>query len=285
MQEPQPPEPRYTAWHFFLAYCLQYLVDPSRLEVHVFEKLGVLPLEADVLILRKVADLTGAARLPDFDFLWPYLGHYTVLEYKSPDDVLTPEDLDRLRTYGLLCKHKYGVKWERKVRLLLLYSHVQADFFVTCEQNELPFVKGEEPGVHLCRQPAMQIVALNLVSVGQRIPRSVINLLSARHRQFTREAPAEAPLSDLAQYLLHVILSSQEIRKIMDPAKLKGLPELTQDIEVLKERFLSRLTPEERLRGISTQERLHGIPPEERILGLTPEELDRLRALLNQRKN
>jgi hypothetical protein len=142
MQEPQPPEPRYTAWHFFLAYCLQYLVDPSRLEVHVFEKLGVLPLEADVLILRKVADLTGAARLPDFDFLWPYLGHYTVLEYKSPDDLLTPEDLDRLRTYGLLCKHKYGVKWERKVRLLLLYSHVQADFFATCEQNELPFVEG-----------------------------------------------------------------------------------------------------------------------------------------------
>src|SRR5579883_376849 len=146
---PPQPEPVYTAWHFFLAYCFEYLLDPGHLEVRTFDKLGILPLEADIILLRKVADLTGAAKLPDFDFLWPYLALYTVLEYKSPDDTLTLKDLDKVRAYALLCKLKYDIKWDHKVRLMLLYSHVQSDFFAACEQNGLVFTTAE-PGVKVC---------------------------------------------------------------------------------------------------------------------------------------
>jgi hypothetical protein len=51
------------------------------------------------------------------------------------------------------------------------------------------------------------------------------------------------------------------------------------------EERLRGLSPEERLRGLSPEERLRGLSPEERIRGLSDEELDRLRELLEQRRD
>ncbi len=39
-------EARYTAWHYFLVDVMQHLIDERHLEIHPFEKLGTLPLEA-----------------------------------------------------------------------------------------------------------------------------------------------------------------------------------------------------------------------------------------------
>ena len=80
----------------------------------------------------------------------------------------------------------------------------------------------------------------------------------------------------------HAILS-QELRKMLDPDKLKGMHELTDDVDVMLKRFLERLPPEKRLEGLSPEKRLEGLSPEERLQGLTPEELERLRALLSGR--
>lgn len=291
-QAPARPEAAYTAWHFFLAYCLEYLLDPRKLKVQAFEKLGTLPLEADIILLRKVADLHDAAKLPDFDFLFPYLALYTLIEYKSPPDRLTLEDLDKVRAYGMLCKLKYGLRRDDAVRILLLYSHAETDFFAACEQNGLAFEQAEA-GIRACRAPAMQIVAMDLVALGERSPRSLVNLFSSRHQRFTREVGPDAARTDLVAHLLHAILRN-ELVKIMDPEKLKGMHELTEDVETIRRRFLQKwCTPEERLEGLSLEERLKGfsleervagLSPEERLRGLSPEDLDRLRELLN-RKN
>ena len=47
-------EARYTPWHYLLAEVLQYLIDDRHLEVHPFEKLGTLPLEADIILTPQV---------------------------------------------------------------------------------------------------------------------------------------------------------------------------------------------------------------------------------------
>jgi hypothetical protein len=104
-------EARYTAWHYFLAEVMQHLIDERNPEVHPFEKLGTLPLEADIM---KHSELRN---LPDFtqdmdEIRSRLLQGYTVeerLEGLSTEEILaklsteeilaglSPEELDKLR--------------------------------------------------------------------------------------------------------------------------------------------------------------------------------------------
>ena len=43
--------PGYTFWHHYLAAIMQHRLASPALEVRAFEKLGTLPLEADIIIL------------------------------------------------------------------------------------------------------------------------------------------------------------------------------------------------------------------------------------------
>src|SRR5207302_1553047 len=60
----------YTAWHYLVVQTMEALIDPSLLTILAFQKLGTLPLEADVILLLKERDGPELAELvPDFDFL------------------------------------------------------------------------------------------------------------------------------------------------------------------------------------------------------------------------
>jgi hypothetical protein len=60
----------------------------------------------------------------------------------------------------------------------------------------------------------------------------------------------------------------------------------TAILQLFKPEELARaLPPEERIRGLPPEERIRGLPPEERLSGLSEEELDRLRELLEQRRD
>ncbi len=50
----------------------------------------------------------------------------------------------------------------------------------------------------------------------------------------------------------------------MKHSELRGLPEFTQDMEVIRRRLLRSYTVEERLEGLSPEEVLKGFSPEKR---------------------
>ena len=261
----------FTAWHHLLAGVLQKTAAPG-LEVHSFVRLGTLPLEADVIILRLDDHADIAALAQHFGFLVPALRRYLVIEYKSPEDRLTLSDFDTVRAYAMLCKRKYEVVHDEEVAVALLYSRHESQFFVGCARNSFPFVEAQ-PGVRQSCQQALAFYAMDLVALGERQPENPINLLSSRGRTY---GAAGLP-TDLGPFgVLYEEVFLRELKQ-MGQMHVPGSQELLDDAKGLKELILSKCSPEERLRGLPAEERLRGLPAEERLRGLPAEE--RLRGL------
>ena len=102
-------------WHPFLAELLRQDYG-DRLLVEEEVSLGDMPLKADLLLIRR--DPTVALPFP-FDFL----GERTLVEYKSPDDTATQEDLAKLEIYGLLYALREGLPQRHNLTLWLIASH------------------------------------------------------------------------------------------------------------------------------------------------------------------
>ncbi len=268
-------EARYTPWHYLLAEVMQYLIDDSHLEIHPFEKLGTLPLEADIILLRKKVDEDLAALHPELDFLMRHLGRYTVVEYKSPKDRLTHEDLDTVRAYAMLCKRKFELAKDSDVRIAMLYSHKEKGFFEQSKKNGLAF-QDAEPGIKRCDIGRLTLLAMDLAELGKQRPASFINLFSSRSEKFISSAETDKALLGAIRYLQENI----EKRGDMKHADLRNSPEFTQDMDEIRRRLLRRYTAEERLKGLSPKERLEGLSPEQLIEELSPEKLDKLQKLL-----
>ena len=282
-------EARYTAWHYFLAEVMQHLIDERNLEVHPFEKLGTLPLEADIILLKRQADKDLAALYPEFDFLMRHLGWYTVVEYKSPEDRLTHEDPDTVRAYAMLCKRKFGITLDRGVRVAMLYSHLEGGFFEVCQDAGMYFHQ-VEPGIRRCDMGSLVMFTMDLVALGEADPSALINLFSSRRRQFVVSGKATPGLLRVIRYVYEHVFKRFEMKH----SELRNLPEFTQDMDEIRRRLLQGYTVEERLEGLSTEEirrrlspeeRLEGLSTEEILAGLSPEELDKLRKLLEQKNH
>ena len=101
-------------WHPFLAELLRQDYG-SRLIVEEEVPLGDMPLRADLLLIRR----DPAVSLP---FPFDGLGPYTLVEYKSPDDTATYDDLVKLEIYGLLYALREGIVARSDVTLWLVAS-------------------------------------------------------------------------------------------------------------------------------------------------------------------
>ena len=90
-----------------------------------------------------------------------------------------------------------------------------------------------------------------------------------------------APILSYALQQIHQFLTLGE-EFAMQHADTEYLGEWDED---LKTAVLDLIAPEERLRGLSPEDRLRGLPPEDRLRGLSDEELERLRQLLEQKRD
>ena len=133
----------YTPWHTLLAEVMIYIIDPDDFMVHPFEKLGTLPLESDFIIIRKKEHGKLKKAYPDLGFLIPYLGKYTVIEYKSPLDRVTFDDFDRIRAYMMLIKGKYKINYDSDIHAISLVSDFQHGYREHIEKNGYGFQKIE----------------------------------------------------------------------------------------------------------------------------------------------
>ena len=267
--------PSYTAWHPLLAQVLRRVLSGPSLEVLPFVKLGTLPLEADIILLRKSQQADLITQFPEFGFLLRFLRHYLLLEYKSPLDRLTIEDFDTARAYAMLCKRKFGLAEDGQVAVALLYSQAEPAFFSTCRANGYAFVE-QETGIWACEQHPLRIYAMDLVAFGATDPEHPINLFSKRHRTYR-------PTDPRWERLLGSTCSAIQREMQTMQTRLRGQEELNQSFNEWIRDFLRELPPEERLRGLPAEERLRGLPAEERLRGLEPEDLRRLPAAERQR--
>jgi hypothetical protein len=89
-------------WHPFLAELLRHDYG-NRLIIEEEVALGDMPLRVDLLLIRR----NPAVHLP---FPFSLLGQRTLVEYKSPDDAATQEDLIKLEIYGLLYAIREGMR-------------------------------------------------------------------------------------------------------------------------------------------------------------------------------
>lgn len=299
-----PPEVPFTAWHAFLVELILFFTDLRRVDVRDFVKLGSLPLEADVILLLKQREAPAQGLMgPALAFLEPLLRDLTVIEYKSPTDVLDRVGVDTARTYGLLAKRKFldrGIRRDGQVSIVLLYSHAQRGLFEELAADRLPFEPQAE-GIR-CHDGSMGIYAVNLVTLLQQQPHSVLNLVSARHHKYSQEPGLDPAALALVEQIRYLINRRAKVHG-MSAEDLQGFQDIAQDADEIRRRFmqnstveerlaglspedlLKRLSPEERLRGLGLEERLRGLGPEERLRGLGPEDLERLAALLRPRRS
>ena len=142
-EEKSKSKKQYTPWHTLLAEVLVYIIDPHDFIVHPFEKLGTLPLESDFIIIRKSKPGKLKRTYPDLGFMIPYLGKYTVIEYKSPLDRLTFDDFDRIRSYMMLIKGKYEINYDKDIHAISLVSEFQKGYREHIEKNGYKFRKIE----------------------------------------------------------------------------------------------------------------------------------------------
>ena len=264
----------YTAWHPLLAQVLVRVLSSPALEVHPFVKLGTLPLEADVILLRKNAQTDLLSQFPEFGFLLRFLRHYLLIEYKSPLDRLTCEDFDTARAYAMLCKRKYGFDADAEVAVALLYSQAEPAFFATCRDNGYAFVQ-KEAGIWACEQHPLRLYAIDLVAYGATDPEHPINLFSKRYRTYR---PTDPRWETLLGNIQRIVRREMQIMQ----TRLRGQVELNQSVDEMIENFLSELPPEQLLRHVPPEERLRGLPAEERLRGLSAAERRRLRELLDR---
>lgn len=257
--------PSYTAWHPLLAQVLDRVLSGPSLQVLPFVKLGTLPLEADIILLRKSQQADLIEQFPEFGFLLRFLRHYLLLEYKSPLDRLTCDDFDTARAYAMLCKRKFGLAQDSEVAVALLYSQAEPAFFATCRDNGHTFVE-TETGIWACEQHPLRIYAMDLMAYGATDPEHPINLFSKRHPSYRPTDPRWETLLGSTYSTIRKEMQTMQIR-------LRGQEELSQSVNEMIQNFLRELPPEERLRGL---------PAEERLRGLSAAERRRLRELLDR---
>jgi hypothetical protein len=256
---PDTEERHLTAWHVFLIELLRYFIDLSRVEVRDFVKLGTLPLEADAILLHKkhpgtVPELQRLMR-EELDFLEPRLRELTVLEYKSPKDALSTQAVDQVRTYALLAKQRFKLKRDGQVAAMLLYSHAPRGLFKELKQDRLDFVQ-EEEGIRCC-DGSLVIYAVDLVVLGQKRPKSPLNLVSARHEKFSQAPgldPATLALVEKIQYLIR-----QGTIRGMAVDKLPGAAEISRDADEILRRLMQNSPPKMRLEGLGPKEVLDSL--------------------------
>ncbi len=125
-------------WHPFLAEMLR-LRYSDRLIIRDKLPLGDLPLEADLLLIRR----DPAVVLP---YPLQFLGQQTLIEYKSPDDTADQAALAQLEIYGMLYCRREGLTRRRDLTLWLMASQIAGNVS-QADRAELVNLQSVGPGV------------------------------------------------------------------------------------------------------------------------------------------
>jgi hypothetical protein len=252
-----------TAWHFFFCILLRRY-GPASFEIREEVPLSEEPPRIDYLLLRRTAELAGAAAAQTLCALWALLPLVTIAELKSVGRAYQKGELDRLWSYThayRASEHKSLGGRESLAALLLVPGRTPT---LDADVEEMGLAWSDLGAGYW--QLAGGLFALYVVEI---------------------DVVADQPDEDLlALYSHHEVRTPRATRfwgelrgaeAKMDVRNLEGYEEM--------KRIMSEMSPELRLAGMSFEQRLAGIPTEQRVAGIPAEQLllalpdDALRAL------
>jgi hypothetical protein len=210
------------------------------------------PRRADVIVVRRREGPHDDAAAGTLRSFWPLVCHTALIEFKSPTRPLRPGEVARLFSdggqYHALCFDEIGAS-ENLLLVLVVSSITKAltDELQTLGLTATPIA----PGYHRAPGRPYTLLVIDLSTVVEAendemmaifVPNKRLSLAATRFMEQHRMTP-DAP---------------------------KNLAELEEYHEVVQ-RWLSSLTPAERLEGLAPRERLEGLAPRERLEGLAEE--------------
>lgn len=284
-------EPKvYTAYHFYLSLLFDYLLKDHGYEVEPLVKVGTLPLEVDIIIIKRHTK-KEKKEFNKLDFLFRLLKDFNLIEFKGPTDTLEWKDYLHLTAMTDL----YRIKTEHPaiddIRLFTIASTIPANYqnFLMINHFEL---NREMKGLYTVSGAinySHYILVLNELEPDQK--NEVILFFSSKYHD--RMGTIISDEKSLIIFFLIQELYQKERRKMK--FKIKDEDLAVRDLQEavgrlpLKMRLAGSTTSEilkllnrsEIAAALSPEERLEGLKPEDRLKGLENEELKRLKKILD----
>ncbi len=266
-----------TAWHVLFVASLAERGAPG-FDVLPEQHLSNDPLRADVVIVRRRTGAHLDAKAETLRTLWPLVRHTAVIEFKSPSRPPRPGDVAKLFGYGGQYHALRFAEVGHALHLLLVLVVARITPTVKDELRALRLQpRSIAPGYHRAAGRPYDVLLVDL------------------------SALVHADKDELMTIFVESTMLSTAAAEFMEQHGMtthtsKNLADLDDYQDVVR-RWLTSLTPaqrlaglpaSERLAGLPASERLAGLPASERLAGLPPEELvlalpdDLLRAMSDE---
>jgi hypothetical protein len=245
----------FDLWHLAFVNLIQ-LRAPPNFDVQSEVRLTIEPQRADMLLLRRIG-LERQDHLARVLYtLWPRLGLVTVLEYKSPiDSAFRRGDLLRLVGYGVLYDTAHPDVLAKREDLTLVLVVASVTPTLRDEIERMGWTLTPLGGGYGRIDGAVYttfVVVTDEVTVTEHD--EYLRLFShrpAEHGEATRW---------LQQWMRETKMKQPKVEDV------PGWDEIMQ-------KYLSKLSIQERFAGIAPEEMLAELAPEQRLAGLAPEQL------------
>ncbi len=317
---PQPGKTR-TWWHPLLVSLLRWQLG-SHYRVEEEVPVGQMPLQIDIILIRKEQGELPAHARDMLAGLVERLGESTLIEFKGPSDTLRAGDLQTFLAYMLLYRAQNEPLLDRDQLHLVIIAPRRTKAFED-EMRALNITAQTDAAGVWRLQGGATVHPLWLLETEELagLQHPLLTVMSPtfrRDRFAVYDTLSNVGYDDMMVYVVQQIsqfhLSGKDfamqhfgvnqemhlaLREVLKKLPLEDRLSTVEDLpaEVLLQRLLPEermkglpaeermkgLPAEERMKGLPAEERMKGLPAEERLRGLTPEELDRLRLLLQQR--
>ncbi len=260
----------------------------SAFKVEQEVSVGKLPLQVDILLIRREGGQLSEIGMRELAELLPLLNRFTLIEFKGPTDAMARGDFARLVGCSYLWHSQLSEPVPHEEVSLIVLAPVASGAL----RDELRLlgceVKQHEAGIFaVTRLPfTTWLVETDVMAERGQPILSLVSRVFLNDRRSIIEKLARGGHGALANYR-YMVQQVKQFRSeedfAMQQAVSENLEQFEEELfakmveEASVEQRLRGLSPEERLRGLSPEELLRALPPEERLRGLSPEE--RLRAL------
>jgi hypothetical protein len=243
-----------TAWHVLFSWLLGERAAPG-IEVRSEIPLGAEPQRIDYLLLRRTDDDLGTIpRECVLRGLWPRLGRETIAEFKSVSRPFAQRDLERLLGYGL--------QWY-VARPQHLATHADLTLALMVASRTRTLLR------------SVAAIGWRWIELGG----GYSSLEGGPFRTFVAEldSVSDAEQDELLGAFGHRPVTTPLARRwlTMHTGRHEGTMRLDEfeDFDEVLRKFVTTLSPRERLAGLAPEERLAGLAPEERLAGLAVDDL------------
>jgi hypothetical protein len=295
-EQTQPDEhegeagPARTLWHRLLGKELELVLTPVGITVLTEVQVSSNPPKADILLLRRSGDAWTAEQLPFLpDGVRDSLASHILIEFKYRETI-------QEETFQQAIGYDYFYQQGQQL------ARTQVETFVfsakTPQQATLQafgYEEAETAGVYRSKTVLVRHVTLLILNQLLPVPYNTFVQCFASQRR-VRRAAFQRLLADgqdaLSEALWDFLTGLQNHMQIKEGNMSEVISEdmgLTPEIVMetgrqIRKALIARLTPEERLEGLTpearraliarlaSEERLAGLAPEERLAGLAPEE-------------